>query len=133
MGMYTELIFGAELKKDTPEEVIDNLKYMVGEKELPEPPEEVKDFWFVLRGASYYFGVDSAVKELWFNDTCESWHLSSRSNIKNYGEEIEAFLAWIKPYIEHASGGRDFYAIVTYEEAEEPTIYYLDEEVKLDQ
>ena len=29
MGMYTELIFGAELKKDTPNEVIEKLKSMV--------------------------------------------------------------------------------------------------------
>jgi len=26
MGMYVELIFGAQLKKDTPKEVIDTLK-----------------------------------------------------------------------------------------------------------
>ena len=31
MGMYTELIFGAKLKKDTPNEVIEALKYMLGE------------------------------------------------------------------------------------------------------
>jgi hypothetical protein len=33
MGMYTELIFGAELKKDTPNEVIEALKYMLRETE----------------------------------------------------------------------------------------------------
>lgn len=30
--MYTELIFGATLKKDTPSQVIEALKYMLGEK-----------------------------------------------------------------------------------------------------
>ena len=36
MGMYTELIFGASLKTDTPKEVIDTLRYMVGDIEQPE-------------------------------------------------------------------------------------------------
>ena len=34
--MYTELIFGASLKTDTPKEVIDTLRYMVGDIEQPE-------------------------------------------------------------------------------------------------
>lgn len=33
MGMYTELIFGADLKKDTPKNVIEALKYMIGDTE----------------------------------------------------------------------------------------------------
>lgn len=126
MGMYTELIFGAELKQETPKEVIENLKYLTGKKKLKNPPKDVEEFWWVLRGASFYFGVDEAHSKLWFNDICNSWHLSSRSNIKNYGEEIQQFLEWIKPYIHSGSGYPGFYAIVTYEESE-PTIYYLEE------
>ena len=59
MGMYTELIFGAELKIDTPELVIDSLKYILGEtRERPECfplPEGNSEGLF--RGSSYYFGV----------------------------------------------------------------------------
>jgi hypothetical protein len=33
MGMYTELIFGADLKKETPKSVIEALKYMIGDIE----------------------------------------------------------------------------------------------------
>jgi hypothetical protein len=51
--------------------------------------------------------------------------LSTRSNIKNYKQEIETFLEWIKPYINGGSGSRNMYAIVIYEEQDEPTIYYL--------
>ena len=39
--------------------------------------------------------------------------------------EIEMFLECIKQYVEGGSGGRDMYAIVTYEEDDEPTMYYL--------
>jgi len=62
---------------------------------------------------------------MWFDDISKSWHLSTRSNIKNYEQEIQTFLEWIKPYIDGGSGGRDMYAIVIYEEQEELDIYYL--------
>jgi hypothetical protein len=130
MGMYTELIFGADLKEDTPKNVIEALKYMIGDTE-----EKPNDFplpdgrceW-LFRGASYYFGVNRPVSKMWFDDISKNWALSTRSNIKNYGSEIEAFLEWIKPYIDSGSGSRDMYAIVTYEEAEAPNIYYLYED-----
>ena len=130
MGMYTELIFGAGLKKDTPENVIEALKYMIGETE-----EKPKDFPLpdgrcerLFRCSSYYFGVNEPVIKMWKDDIGGNWVLSTRSNIKNYEGEIEAFLEWIKPYIDSGSGCRDMYAIVTYEEAEAPNIYYLHED-----
>jgi hypothetical protein len=126
MGMYTELVFGARLKQETPEQVINALKYIIGDLEdtpedfpLPEGRCE-----YVLKGRSYYFGVSSSVSKMWFDEIAESWIISSRSSIKNYKNEIETFLEWIKPYIERGSGERDMYAIVIYEEASEPTIYY---------
>ena len=128
MGMYTELIFGAELKQDTPQNVIEALKYMMGDIE-----EKPKDFplpsgrceW-LFRGSSFYFGVSTSVSKMWFDEIGKAWVLSTRSNIKNYGSEIEIFLEWIKPCIDSGSGHNDMYAIVTYEEEEEPTIYYLE-------
>ena len=125
MGMYTELIFGASLKKNTPKEVIDVLKYMIGDiKEKP------IDFPFsgnrsLFLSGSYYFGVCDPVKKLWFDTIDNSYKISTRSNLKNYNNEIETFLEWIKPYIESGSGSNNMYAIVTYEEDYEPTIYYL--------
>lgn len=128
MGMYTELIFGAKLKKETPNEVIQALKYMLDEIEKPNdfPLPNGRCEW-LFQGSSYYFGVNAPVNKMWFDDICGQWQLSTRSNIKNYNGEIEEFLEWIKPYIESGSGCRDMYAIVTYEESAEPTIYYLHE------
>lgn len=120
--MYTEMIFGARFKKETPQEVIDTLKVLVGDedsdKELPVDR-------YVLKGASYYFGISFSHAELRKDQVNGQYSLSSRNNIKNYHSEIQTFLEWIKPWIEQGSGDRDFYAIVTYEEANEPTIYYL--------
>jgi hypothetical protein len=118
MGIYTDLIFGAELKKETPKQVINALKYILGElqdkpNDFPLPEGRCE---YVLQGPYYYFGFDKISR---------SWKISSRSSIKNYENEIEVFLEWIKPYIENGSWAKDIYAIVILEEGFKPTIYYL--------
>lgn len=127
MGMYTELIFGAELKKDTPNEVIEALKYMLGEiKTKPTNfplPDGICEWLF--QGCSYYFAINKAVSKMWLDNIDKCYHISTRSNIKNYKNEIEIFLEWIEPYINSGSGSRNMYAIVIHEEQNEPTIYYL--------
>ncbi len=127
MGMYTELIFGASLKEDTPDQVINALKYMIGEtKEKPiDFPLPAGRCEYLLESGSYYFGVNKPVSSLRYDKIRDYWVISSRSNTKNYENEIETFLEWIKPYISSGSGSRDMYAIVIYEEQSEPTIYYL--------
>lgn len=133
--MYTELILGAELHRDTPKQVIDVLKYLTDfelgktePKDLPEHEFFKCERWrFLFKMGSFYFGVHNGSTKLWFDEVCDSWHISTRSNLKNYDGEIEKFLDWIKPYLSDGSGDRSFYAIVTYEEAEEPTIYYLED------
>ena len=127
MGMYTEMIFGAELKKETPELVINSLKYIIGDiEEKPEgfPLPDGRCEW-LFKGSSYYFAVSDPISKMWKDGRDGCWHISTRSNIKNYSSEIETFLDWIKPYIKYGSGEREMYAIVIYEESSEPTIYYL--------
>lgn len=65
---------------------------------------------------------------MWLDHIDKRYHISTRSNIKNYEDEIETFLEWIKPYVENGSGSRELYAIVMYEEASKPTLYYLHED-----
>jgi len=125
--MYTELIFGAKLKKETPEIVIEFLKYMMGEMmdrptDFPLPDERCDN---LFHGGSQYFPVNYPVSKMWFNDIDGQWHISTRSNIKNHHGQIEAFLEWIKPFIDGGSGVRGMYAIKIYEGDYEPTIYYL--------
>lgn len=132
MGMYTEIIFGAELKKEAPESIINTIQYLVDGKdvsELENAPDH--DFfrsertWLIRSGGSYYF-PGTVEPKFWHDDISQSWFLHFRTNIKNYDSEIEKFIDWIKPYIGDGVGGRRFFAIVTYEEQDEPTIYYLD-------
>ncbi len=125
MGMYTELIFGAELKKDTPQSVINTLLYMTG---YIEKPYKIA-FDFIrnpLDGTSGSFGVNKSLKKMWFEKEYNTWHISTRSNIRNYSNDIDNFLDWIKPYVERGSGIGEFYAIKIYEDDKYPIIYYKD-------
>jgi hypothetical protein len=126
MGAYTELIFGATLKRDTPIEIIETLKYMLGGTGLlPKNtiPEDLCSYLF--RHGSYYFAINEPVCKMWLDDIDKRWHISTRSNIKNYNNEIETFLEWIEPYIVYGSGSRDLHAIAIYQEDKEPKLYYL--------
>jgi len=127
MGMYTELIFGASLKEDTPKQVINALKYMGGEiKEKPfDFPLPNGRCECLFNMASYYFAISEPLFKMWYDEIGKEWRVSSRSNIKDYNDEIKTFLEWIKPFISSGSGTKEMYAIVIYEESEEPTIYYL--------
>ena len=124
MGNYTELIFGATLKKDTPKEVIKVLLSMV--ECTYDHDKSVFDFGRnVLSGGSYYFGVSDSCTHFYKDKMTQQWILSSRANCKNYDNDIKKFLDWILPYIEKGSSNREMYAIVIYEQSDEPTIYYL--------
>jgi hypothetical protein len=133
MGYYTELIFGAALKQNTPSEVIDTIKWLLdkGDKTgfpaiLPQNLKDTRLSWMFNSGGSYYFGSNSGYSEFKYDEIGKFWRLNARFNIKNYENEIEGFLEWIKPYLEQGSGEREFYAIVTTEDGE-PKIYYLNE------
>lgn len=126
MGMYTELIFGAALKTDVPESVIDVLECLVGDTEeepyggFPFPHGRP----YMFTGGSYYFAVNNAHHACWHDGIGNDYHISFRCNLKNYHSEIEHFLAWIKPYISQGSGARDMFAVVTYEESD-PVLHFL--------
>ncbi|WP_196888826.1 hypothetical protein [Aureivirga sp. CE67] len=126
MGTYTELIFGARLKDETPKKVINSIKKLLGEEvSNAELDENFPSKCSYLIGCSAYFGVSDPVNKFYYDS---GWVLSLRFNTKNYDNEIEFFLEWIKPYIYYASGERNMYAIVISEYCTEPTIYYLNEE-----
>jgi hypothetical protein len=127
MGMYTEIIFGAALKLDIPE--IKTIKKLVDGIEFDGTEPDHLFFkssrpWLLTSGGSYYFPGNIHPK-FWKDEISELWYLHFRTSIKNYNDEIEKFLDWIKPYIVQGSGINDFYAIVTYEDDSQPTIYYL--------
>ena len=130
MGMYTEIYVKISLKEDAPKEVIEILKHMMGEDaeisngKLPDHELFTKGRWeFMLRCSSYYH-MPSCVGKFWYDNIARQWFLLSRSDLKNYENEIESFFDWITPYAEQNSE-KQFIGYELYVEENEPTMYYL--------
>lgn len=126
MGMYTELHFNSELKKDLPENVLKTLQYMIDHEndptDLPEHELFECDRWTMLFTCdSYYFDADT-YSTLRFDKISNAYYLCVRANLKNYNSEIEKFIDWIDPYLEKFEG--EFLGFYRYEEDEQPTLIY---------
>lgn len=141
MGMYTELIFGATLKENTPTYVTDALNCIINDSVTTNLSDEVKQFSDeyslskLIWCSSYYFGAHNNKPSCTFDKIANRWSISFRANCKNYQGEIEKFIEFIKPYVEYGSGPTNIFAIVQYEEDDYPTLYgtggkyeYLDKE-----
>lgn len=127
MGMYTELVMACELKENISEEVIETLRYMVGDSDyLATVPVHAlfnTDRWkAMLRCDSYYFDGDTN-STLRYDDIGKSYVLTIRCNLKNYCGEIEKFLDWIIQY-SYTCG---FVGYTRYEESENPTLIYFND------
>ena len=123
MGMYTELNIGVSLRSDTPENIIDILKYMLGDIDKAEttdhPLFSTQRWTCMLRCDSYYFDgrTDSSMER---DDIDHKYKLNVRCNLKNYSGEIELFLDFIRPYL--VTEG--FLGYARYEEFDDPTLIY---------
>lgn len=126
MGMYTEFNAAMCFKKETPSGVIKIIQCLLGEEKWPEilPDHDFfkcERFCMTLTCGSYYFPSisDSKMKR---DHIDREYHLNIRSNLKNYDNEIEKFLDYIRPYIETEG----FLGYMRYEDSEEPTLIYCD-------
>jgi hypothetical protein len=130
MGMFTELILGCGFKKNLPQDLVYTIATLAGAEDVLKTLDTSNCKMLFdadrnpLRGSSYYF-IPGSYQKFWFNDIVECYYLMSRSDIKNYDDEIEKFLELIKPYIDSGSGTDNIYAYVLYEEDSTPTIYKL--------
>lgn len=121
MGMYTEIVIKACMKENLPEEVSKVLDYMFRGGEKPDIYLPSHSFFkcprwdFIGKGSSYYH-VPASIT---FYD---EGYLFSRSDLKNYDDEINLFFDWINPYLEGLSGQCIGY--LWYEEDTEPTLIY---------
>lgn len=123
MGMYTEIYVNVDLKKETPECVLNTLKAMCEHDHNSEHLEGKPDRWvYLFADGSYYTPLTSCAM-LTFDTTRGSHSLLGKGDIKNYGGEIEAFFDWIKPWVDGISG--DFIGYSRYEEEQKPTLYFL--------
>ena len=127
MGMYTELDFHVRLVEETPEEVINLLRYMVGDTgnsplDLPDHPLFSTHRWSMMcRGGSYYFPADPRAY-LRYDKIADQYFLGVRSNLKNYDHEIALFVDWIMPYVDACIG--EYLGYMMYEEDATPSVIF---------
>lgn len=125
MGMYTELNINVNFQSDTPDNIIDILKYMLGDisevTTTSHPLFSTERWTLMLTCDSYYFdGVTHS--SIVYDSISKEYALSVRSNFKNYNNELELFLDFIQPYLSTTG----FIGYHRYEEYEDPTLIYND-------
>lgn len=123
MGMYTHLVLNVTFQKDTPKEMIDTIRYMIGDTE-DKPPEQDHELFATNRwpiclhcDSAYFMGTTCSTFE---KSIINEWELTVNSNCKNYNQEYQKFLDYIQPYIENF----EFLGFMRYEEYDHPTLIY---------
>ena len=125
MGMYTEMVMAIQLKAETPKDVIETLRYMMGETERLEATPDHKLFdaeeWRrMLMPGNYYF--DGEVRStVTYDDPFRKPRLTIRCNAKNGFNELGYFLDWIAPY----SDTDGFVGYTMYEGDYKPILIYF--------
>lgn len=126
MGMYVELIFNAELKKDTPDEVIDTLKYMIDndyDAPAPEPISSGKIEGRLFEHDYSSYPVLDPTCSLHFSKEDQKLTLYIRLVYNNNNNQIEHFLKWIKTYIRRGCDLHGQYACLIYDYKVEKLYY----------
>lgn len=99
MGTYTELIIKCRIRLDIPIEVHQVLDYLFNSSgKIPENLPDHKFFqtirWHDIGRSNSYYHIPRTFSYF------ETPYLFSRSDLKNYDDEIEKFLDWIDSYID---------------------------------
>ena len=134
--MYTELNIAVQLnnqKLDEDKFVLPILSYMVdgavkgdltvAESDMPDHPLFKTRRWsYMLQCDSFYFPhtVYTSLVHRGEDDII----LNIRCDLKDYDDEIKKFLDWIYPYTET----RGFIGYTRYEEDDDPTLVYFDDD-----
>lgn len=103
MGMYTELVLKVQIKEDIPNEISNVLNYLFNNEILdnispPKHPFFETPRWTMVGRCSSYYHIP------WSCSQYEKNYIFSRSDFKDYSNEIELFLDWLNPYIDGTQG-----------------------------
>jgi len=113
MGMYTELTLNFSLKNELPTNVLYALKVMTSDSWDCDSDLLPKHDLFKAERFQMVLSSDS------FNDS----RIESHTEFKNYDNEIELFIDWIKPFVNQDKGSLIGFSL--YEEDYDPTEYRM--------
>jgi hypothetical protein len=127
MGMYTELFMTAELRQDASQIVKDVVLFLFGDTATAVMPKELPDHaffachrWDCIGSMGSYYFTPFALSKAIDDGIGNAVYFTTRSDLKNYDDEIGLFIDFIKPYL--ATQG--FIGYYRYEENEHPTLIY---------
>lgn len=120
MGMYTELLLKCRMISNLNTKVNDVLEFLFNNKEKPNSLPNHEFFtlsrWSLIGRCNSYSHVPSALNYY------EDHYLFSRSDLKNYENEIDLFLDWFNPYIDELN--EKCIGWKWYEENDSPELIY---------
>ena len=131
MGMYTELVLKCEIKENVPENVHNILSYLFNQADgFDNPPPQpdhaffLCERWRMLGQCSSFYHVPFALSKYstGFSDGRAGGYIFSRSDLKNYDNEIKHFIDWLTPYIDQEDG--ECIGWSWYEEDDRPTLLF---------
>ncbi len=133
MGMYTELVIKADVKRDISVDVKfilnflfnhemdidiwDNEMNLKPEIKLPDHSFFKTSNWTAIGRCNSYYHIPSTFSFF------DGKYLFSRSDLKNYDNEINKFIDWLCPYLDVDAGKCIGWS--WYEEWHEPTLLYM--------
>lgn len=127
MGMYTELVLKCEVSGDAPEIVKNVVRHLFSGGERPEQIPEHEFFkchrWSSIGSGSSAYHFPEAISNLFKYDWDESLYIFSRSDLKNYDDEIAKFVDWITPHL--VAHGETCIGWSWYEDDEKPTLIMI--------
>lgn len=122
MGMYTEFFFRAELKRDSPAEIIEWFRHTLDPEKpyLSMVPFDDHSFFQCERWRSVFWSSSAYFptgKSAFYSGegAYDDPHFTIHSSLKNYGGEIEEFVEWVSPFIDASDG--DFLGYSLYEDS----------------
>lgn len=124
MGMYTELVLKCTVDESAPKEVKNIVKYLFGEDrdetptQLPHHPFFECSRWTCIGSMSSHYHHPESTRSL--VESCGDLHIFSRSDLKDYDDEIAKFIDWISPYLYNSVG--ECIGWSWYEENSVPTL-----------
>jgi hypothetical protein len=123
MGSYTELVLKARVKSIIPDNVEAILNFMFNDAGEPAPetwPDHQFfkcDRWQALGRSNSYYHVP------WTNSRYADGYIFSRSDLKNYDDEISHFINWLTQYLDDEPGNCIGWS--WYENEHQPTLLVL--------
>ena len=119
MGMYTEIYVNVDLKKETPQEIIDTFRQLCAGLQPNGFPERSGQ----LFSNSSYYTPNTEVCSLSYDETSRQWSFLGKGDLKNYSGDVEHFFDWLMPWVDGFPG--DFVGYHRYEEDQKPTLVFI--------